>query len=262
MKIFIAPTSFCVNSEKPNDLLKNQQYQLSYNMLSRKINSHELEEYAKDVVGIIAGTEEYSSATLEKLPNLKVISRLGVGLDNLDLGYIKKKKIKLFKTKTTPALAVAELVLGLILILERKILSQHNSMKGKIWKKEMGSLLSGKTVGILGLGTIGKEFVRLSQGFNLKFLAYDIYTDIDFSKEYNITYTSLKNLLKSSDIITTHLNLDKSTKNIINKNNLSFMKSNSFLINASRGGNWTFNGMCTSTIINRKTRIFFPFIII
>ena len=120
---------------------------------------------------------------LEQLPKLKVISRLGVGMDNIDLDTAKQMGIKVYKTQTTPALAVAELVLGLMLDLARKISHQNKTLKSGTWKKEMGNLLHGKTLGIIGLGDIGKTLVKLVKGFDFTVLA--------------LIYTKMSNLQKN-----------------------------------------------------------------
>ena len=99
-----------------------------------KLTSNELIKYAHDATGIIAGTELYTKEVLDELPNLKVISRLGVGMDNIDQDAAKQKGIKIYKTQTTPALAVAELVLGFMLDLVRKISHQNNILKLKVSK--------------------------------------------------------------------------------------------------------------------------------
>ena len=115
--------------------------------------------------GVIAGTELYSEEILSQLPNLKVISRLGVGMDNIDLEFAKSMGLKVYKSTTTPALAVAELTLGLILNLLRKINVQNTQLKSGVWKKQMGELFTGKTLGIVGMGNIGKQLVKLLSSF-------------------------------------------------------------------------------------------------
>ena len=185
--------------------------------------------------GVIAGTELYSEEILNQLPNLKVISRLGVGVDNIDLSYAKSMDIKVYKSKTTPALPVAELTLGLILNLLRKINCQNNQLKTGIWNKQMGELLSGKTFGIVGMGNIGKQLVKLLRGFNLKIFAHDLYQDESFAKECNIQYTELDFLLQKSDIVSLHLNLNEETNKLFNYTTFKKMKKNAILINASRG---------------------------
>jgi len=234
-KIFIATSTFAVHSNKPIKKLGDGGEAIVLNPLFRKVTSEELIKYANDSTGIIAGTELYTKEVLEQLPNLRIISRLGVGMDNIDLEFAKEKGIKVFKTKTTPAPAVAELVLGLMLDLARKISHQNNILKSGTWKKEMGNLLNGKTLGIIGLGVIGKTLVKLVKGFDFNVLAFDLYKDELFAKKYGVNYCDFDTLLSESDIMSIHLNLTDETNQLMNAEQISKMKPGSILINASRG---------------------------
>ncbi len=233
--IFIATSTFAVHSNEPIKKLEDGGEAITLNPLFRKVTSKEIIKYAYDSKGIIAGTELYTKEVLEQLPNLKVISRLGVGMDNIDLEFAKEKGIKVFKTKTTPAPAVAELVLGLMLDLARKISHQNNILKSGTWKKEMGNLLNGKTLGIIGLGVIGKTLVKLVKGFNFNIMAFDLYQDEQFAKDHCVNYCDLDTLLSESDIISIHLNLTDETNQLMNASQINKMKPDSILINASRG---------------------------
>jgi len=234
-KIFISTTSFAQFSNKAIDLLESEDIYYRFNDKGRKLSDQEVPILLEDYGGVIAGTESYDESVLESLPNLKVLSRLGTGMDNIDLEAARERNIKVFKTATTPAPAVAELALGLMLDVARKVSYQCNKLSSGIWKKEMGTLLHGKTLGIIGLGTIGKTLVKLVDGFNFKIMAYDLYHDEVFQRENNITYCDLDTLLKESDIVSIHLNLSEQTKNIISRERLKLMKPDSIIINASRG---------------------------
>ena len=233
--VFIATSTFAKHSNKPLDMLKENNIKYEINKTGKKLTEEELAKYLLKYDAVIAGTENYSSSLLKKLSNLKIISRLGVGTDNINLMKTEELNINVYKTKTTPALAVTELVLGLIINICRKISISNNNMKSNIWKKSMGELLSGKKLGIIGLGVIGKTLVRLVKGFNFDILAYDINKDQDFVNKNNITMCTLDDLLKKSDIISIHLNLSEDTINIINRNKLKLLKKNAIIINTSRG---------------------------
>ena len=142
---------------------------------------------------------------------------------------------KWLNTKTSPALGVAELALGLILDLSRNISSHNAHLKNGNWEKRMGSLISGKTLGIVGLGSIGKELVNITKGFGLKYLAYDIKIDFEFSDLHQIEYCTLEEVFTKSDIVSIHTSLTKENRNLIDFNLLKMMKQNSILINTSRG---------------------------
>ena len=250
-KAFIATTTFGQLSSKPLELLKSLNVDYSVNNKGRRLTEEEICDALVNVDAVIAGTEPYTENVLSSLPKLKVISRLGVGFDNIDIVTSKKKDIKIFTTKTSPAQAVAELTLGLILNLLRKITYHNNQMEAGIWKKNMGFLLSGKTLGIIGLGTIGKELVRIASGFGFHILAFDEQEDKLFAKDNDVTYCELENLLKSSDIVTIHLNLSDQTKLLIDKEKVKLMKPEAILINTSRGEIIDENALYEALINNR-----------
>lgn len=233
-EIFLAPATFGHYSFRPKNILEEYNFTFRKNSLGRKLLPEEIVELAYNADGIIAGTESYSEDVINKLPNLKVISRLGVGLDNIDLKIADEKGIKVFITNS-PAPAVAELILGLMLDIKRRISNQNQNLKEGKWEKKMGSLLQGNTLGIIGLGTVGKALIRLVQGFDFIVLAYDQVKDEKFQREYNVQYTELNTLLKESDIVSLNINLTDQTKYLINKTRLKLMKSDSVLINTSRG---------------------------
>ena len=234
-KIYIASSSFATYSDKPLDLLRKNGISFKINDKGRKLTLEEISKLLKEYDGVIAGTEMYSKEVIRELPSLKVISRLGVGMDNIDLTFAKSRGVKIYKTNTTPALAVAELSLGLILSVLRKINVQNNQLKQGAWEKQMGELFSGKILGIVGLGTIGKQLVKLLRGFDLNIIAYDLHQNKIFAKENNIQYYEFETLLNKSDIVSIHLNLTVETKKLFDYNVFKNMKKNAILINTSRG---------------------------
>ena len=234
-KIFIATTSFGVLDKTPIKILEDNSFDIVFNNKGRKLSTSEMTDSLKDYDAVIAGTEEYGPDLLNNVNKLKVISRLGVGVDNIDLNVAKELKILVFKTKTTPAVSVSELSLGLMLNIIRKISLKNQEIKNGIWKKDMGFLLSGKTLGIIGMGVIGKSFVNIVKGFNLNILAYDVYEDAKFAEDNKVKYCTIDELLLNSDIVSIHLNLSNKTNKFIDKKKLNKMKPNSILINTSRG---------------------------
>ena len=234
-QIYISTTSFGENSSDPIKMLEDCKYEIKYNELSRKLSEIELIKFAGCATGIIAGTETYSKEVLNKLSSLKVISRLGVGMDNVNLKITGEKGIKVFKTNSNPAQAVAELTLGLIIDVSRGISLQNNNMKNGTWDKKTGNILEGKTLGIIGLGEIGKTLVNLVTGLNLKILAFDIKHDDKYVKGNRVIYCGINEILRKSDIVSLHLNLTNNTRHLMNEQRINFMKPGSILINTSRG---------------------------
>ena len=234
-KILLAPSSFGVVSEKPMEELSVKGFDIVRNPYGRTLDSSELQSLLSDCVGVIAGTEDYNLSILKNSKNLKIISRLGVGIDNINLDYARKANINVTWCSTSPASSVAELVLGLFINLSRNLIQMHNNLKSGVWKKEMGILLTGKTVGLIGLGNIGKRFVEITQGFNFKYLAYDLHEDRKFSERYGVQYVNLESLLNESNFISIHLNNSEENTNFINEEKFGLMKQSPILVNTSRG---------------------------
>jgi len=234
-KILITTSSFGKYDTSPIERLEHEGFDVKVNPYKRKLTHKEaLELYTPGVSGVIAGTEDLTEDIINQAKDLKVISRLGIGLDNVDLKTAKKNSIKVFNTPNPVIDAVAELTLALIMASLRNIATAHTNIKKDVWKKEMGFILSGKTIGIIGLGNIGKRLVELLKGFTLQILAYDKILDKSFAKKHGIKYTNLDSLLKESDIITVHLPLNSDTRRILNSEKLSLIKSTSIIVNTSR----------------------------
>ncbi len=225
-ELFIATSTFDTENQGFLKVLKKNKVKFNLNPLKRKLNSKELIRYSENATHIIAGTELYDKEILSKLKNLKMIFRLGSGIDNINLGIAKIKKIKVIKSKVTLEKAVGELTVGLIINLLRKISLHDQNLKKNIWKKQMGNLLFGKTVGIVGYGKIGRYVEKILKNFGVKILINDTKKVKD--------KISLKNLISNSDIITLHTNYNNENLNLLNKNNLKFLKKNSIIINTSR----------------------------
>ena len=225
-KVFIATSNFSELTKNFKSSAKKKNFLFKKNLLKKKLTSNELVKYAKDCKYIIAGTEIYNQKTIDKLKKLKYIFRLGSGIDNLDINYLNEKKIKFKKSKITPEIAVAELIVGYIFSIYRNIIEHNNNLKNKIWKKQMGSILNGKTVGIIGYGKVGKYLCKILKGFGVKLLVND-------KKKIDIKNTNLIKLVKNSDIISLNINLN-SKKKILDKKKLKLCKKNCMIINTSR----------------------------
>lgn len=233
-KITITTTSFAKFDNQPQQLLENSGFDVVLNPHGRRLTADEVVELAADVVGIIAGTETLDKSVLEKLPLLKVISRCGVGMDNVDLEAAEKLNIKVFNTPFGPTLAVAELTVGLILDLLRKTTLMDREMRAGIWKKCMGNLLCDKRVGIIGFGRIGQKTGELLRTFGCEIGYYDSVMIVGF-KDLRIKRIELDELLRESDIVTIHVS-GKYEKPLLGAKELEMMKKGTWLVNAARGG--------------------------
>lgn len=201
-----------------------------------KFTKHELIEYLKGCDGAIIGLEKMDKEVIDALPELKIISKYGVGIDNLDLDYIKQKKIHLGWTAGVNKNSVSELAIGNMISMSRNLFLCGTKLKNRIWEKDGGRELSELTIGILGVGHVGKEVIKKLQVFGPKILAHDILPMEDFYKQYGIRNVSFDELFSNSDLISIHLPLEESTKNLIGKKHFAMMLPQSMLLNTSRGG--------------------------
>ncbi len=236
MKLFVSTHPFSSTSEIPMQLIKENEIELSVNEHGRKITTQELAKDIKDAEVLVAGTEKITEEVLKNAPNLKLISRVGIGLDGIDFELCKKYGVRVAYTPDAPTMAVAELCVGMILDLARKITETNINIKNGIWHRYMGTLLYGKTVGIFGMGRIGKSLIHLLQPFNVKFFVHDKEPDLAFGRLYNVTFVDKETLLKSSEIVSINLPLKKDTKDYITSNELALMQKEAILINTARGG--------------------------
>jgi D-3-phosphoglycerate dehydrogenase len=234
-KILISTSSFGKYDKTPLKTLSRKKFRIALNPYGRELKESEIKELLTDVKGLIAGTEPLTRDVIHSAKKLKVISRCGIGIDNVDIEAIKERGIRLYRTPEGPALAVAELTIGLILDSLRYISYLSREIRSGGWEKKMGRLFTGKTVGIVGMGTIGKKLVTLIRPFNCKILASDHLPDKKFAKENNIDYVDLDELLRESDIVTLHLPLDNDTKGLFNTDLFLQMKEGAIFINTSRG---------------------------
>lgn len=236
MKIFVSTHPFSSTSDLPMKLIQENSFLLSVNEHGRKITSVELAHDIKDAEVLIAGTEKITEEVLQNAPNLKLISRVGIGLDGIDFDLCKRYGVRVAYTPDAPTMAVAELCVGLILDLARKISITDKAIKNGFWNRHMGMLLYGKTVGIFGLGRIGKSLVHLLSPFNVKFKVYDLIPDLAFGKLYNIEFLSKEEVLKYSDILSINVPLKNDTVDYITMKEFKQMQSHAILINTARGG--------------------------
>jgi D-3-phosphoglycerate dehydrogenase len=235
MKILISGDTFGKVSKTPIETLKKAGYTPVLNPYNRKLEFDEFAELVHDVVGLIAGTEKITEDLLQRAKYLKVISRYGIGLDNIDLEAAKKRGIIVCNTPDAPTQAVAELTLALILNLYRRIGEVDRNLRSGKWNSILGRLLFGKTLGIIGLGRIGKALVKLMQPFELKIIAHEPYPDNEFVSSYGVELASSEKVLSESDIISLHAPLTKETHHLIGKKELALMKADAIIVNTARG---------------------------
>lgn len=234
-KIAVCSRSFSKNIVLRNELLSRYCY-VTFNDSGQNLEGEELVKFLSGHDKAITALEKIDEYVLSQLPNLKVISKYGVGLDMIDMFAMKKFGKKIAWTGGVNRRSVSELVIALAISMLREIVIANNELISDIWRQHIGGLLSGRTVGIVGCGNIGKDLVKLLVPFGCSILVHDICNYEKFYKEYSIQPVTLDELLRRSDIITLHLPLDKTTANIIDQKEFLLMKSTAILINTARGG--------------------------
>jgi len=236
MKVLTSPSSFGQVSSEPFDILEENGFEVINNPYGRKLTEDEVIELAKDCIGIVAGVETLSAKVMDALPDLKCISRVGIGMDSVDLKYAGQKGIIVNNTPNGPTRAVAELTLGMTMSLLRKIPQAHSDLKNRVWKKQIGNLLYNKVVGVIGLGRIGKLVSQLFRGLENPVIGYDPFPDAGWAEKWDVKLVDFETLLKTADIITIHVPGNEDKSPVIGQKELDLLKQGAFLINISRGG--------------------------
>ena len=237
MKILVTPTS--LQPGKPSEaleVLRAYTDDLVFNPTGRPLTEEELIPLLKDCDGYLAGLDFITKKVLDECPHLKVISRYGAGYDRVDIAAAKENGIIVTNTPGVNAEAVAELAMALILATARKVPHLNATTRGGEWLRSTGVELKHKTIGIMGLGAIGKVVARCAKGFEMNVAAYDPFINEEYCKEHHIMVCTFDELLEKSDVISLHLPLMDSTKHLIGKEAFSKMKPNAILVNTSRGG--------------------------
>jgi len=235
MKIVVTSPSFSKNKTLQKEIYKYFP-NAKLNLDGSRFNQTELIKYIKDANAIIVGLESINVEVLNKCPNLKVISKYGVGLNNIDLEECKKRNIAIGWTGGVNKLSVAEMVLGMMLMFSRNLYITSNELKNGIWNKSGGFQLSGKTIGIIGVGYIGKEVIRLLKPFNCKILVNDIINQDEYYAKNNLEEVSKDKIYSETDILTIHTPHNKTTDNMIDLAVLKTMKDTAYILNTARGG--------------------------
>jgi D-3-phosphoglycerate dehydrogenase/(S)-sulfolactate dehydrogenase len=188
------------------------------------------------VEGVVAGVDPFTARVMESAPQLKVIARAGVGYDSIDLKAATSRGVVVTINPGVNRHAVAEYTFALMLTCSRRLAEALPSVKSGAWGRFEGFDLAGRTLGIVGLGTIGKEVAQRARAFEMRILAYDVYQDWQFAEEHGVVFAGLDELLMESDFVTLHAALDGNSRHMINAERLALMKPTAYLINTARGG--------------------------
>lgn len=233
INVLITTSSFCP-SNLPAEL-QNDTYHIVYNPYGRKLTEMELIDLIEQFqpVAIIAGTESYSETVLSKVKDLKIISRCGIGVDNINFSVVQKKNITVKVTPSAPIQAVKELTIGFMFNALRNISTNNMEIRNGIWNRKQGKLLCEQTIGIIGLGKIGTEISIFLKNIGCEVIGYDIrQSELSIP---GVKEVSFHELLVHSDIISLHVPSTPATFNFISSKEFKLMKKDVVFINTSRG---------------------------
>lgn len=233
--VVVTSRSFSRHPVLRKELLEHYR-EVTFNDEGRRLAGSELIEFLRGHQKAITGLERLDDELFRQLPELRVIGKFGVGVDMIDLDAMQRHGVRLGWASGVNRRSVAELALGLMIALLRQIPTAHSEVRSGVWRQLTGRELSGRTVGIVGCGQVGKDLIKLLAPFHCRVLAYDLHSFPEFYRRHNVTPADLDTLLRDSDIVTLHLDLNEGTRNIISSERLLLMKPDTLLINTARGG--------------------------
>ena len=235
-KVLITARVFCKLPELIKEVKERGAEMVPNPYQGNTLREENLLEIIEDVDAVICGDDYFTARVVKKANRLKVISKFGVGVDRIDIQAASDKGIIVTNCPGSNKHAVADMTIGLMLSVMRHIPKTHNQVihEGK-WRVVTGTEAYGKTLGILGLGAIGREVARRATGFDMKILAHDPYPDMKFAEKFNVELVSMEEIFRRSDIVSVHLPSIPGTKEIINRDLFNIVKEGIFFINTARG---------------------------
>jgi len=232
LQVLISTSSFNLANFAQLSDLKKAGVEVKLNPFAARLTEEQvIDLLGTDTIGLIAGLEPLTQNVLKSAKSLKVIARVGTGLDSVDLVAAKELEIIVLNTPDAPTKAVAELTIAHILGLLRHVSQADRQIRSGVWKGLMGSLLETKTVGIVGFGRIGKRVATLLSAFGASVIISDAQV-----KSGDFENVGLDELCTRSDIVSLHLPYSEATHHIIDEKRMNLMKKGSFIVNISRGG--------------------------
>lgn len=234
MKLLVTSKSFGKLSDEPLRRLREAGFEVTLNDKGRLLSEEEMCEAIQGKDAVILGTEVFNRHVIDQADQLKVVSRYGVGLDKIDVDYLKEKGIELRIAKYANTNSVADHTVGLMLSLCHNITVSDANIRRHEWRKPVAKDLYHSTVGILGLGAIGKAVARRLRGFDCTILAYDAFYDEEIMEELNIQKASIEEILKQADFITLHLPALPEFTPLLDKEAFAMMKQGAVIVNTAR----------------------------
>lgn len=236
MKVLITPRSFGKSNPDLFKRLQRAGLEIVRNETGSILSEEDICHLIEDCAGVILGVDPLNARVLAHAPKLRAVSRYGVGLDNIDLQECARRNIKVSRTLGAIENAVADYAFAFMLAVARRLALADRQCRHNDWSKITGLDVYGKTIGIIGLGAVGKCVARRARGFDMRILASDPRWDESFAADFGIARANVDEICREADFISLHCILDESTRNIIDAARLEMMKPKAVLVNTARGG--------------------------
>jgi len=234
-KILITSTSFGKKVPEPLEILKEKGYEIRLNELGHPLSPEELIERLEGCDGVIAGLDHFTAEVFEAVPELRVVARYGAGVDRVDLEAAKRAGVVVTNTPDANSDSVADLAVGLMLAVSRRIPFADRTVRAGQWQRVFGQSLSEKVVGLVGCGRIGSRVARRVRGFGCRVLVHDPYVDAKTAELLHVDLVDLDELFVTSDFISLHLPVTEATTGLVNADRFTQMKETAVLVNTARG---------------------------
>lgn len=234
-KVLIALSTFAENGSAPLDLLLASGRQYVLNPYGRRLVREEVANLGADCAGVVAGVEPYDAPVLDGMPHLRCISRVGVGVDNIDLALAAERRIEVRNTPDVVVAPVAELTLAMALDLLKRLTAHTCLLKAGRWEKLTGNMLEGRVVGLVGLGRIGRRVAEVLRALGAEVIGCDPGCDPAWASSAGVALVPLEGLLSAADVVSLHLAVPKDVAFRLGEAELGLMKPGALLVNVARG---------------------------
>lgn len=234
-KILVTATNYSQLCSAAKSLLEKSDCEIIESPFGRPMTFEEIKDHIDDVEGVVAGVDDWNEEVFKIAPKLKVISRFGVGVDNIDIEAARKHGIQVTNAAGGNSNAVAELTIGLIISAMRNVPQLHATTREGQWDRFSGYEVINRTVGLLGFGNIARSIAKKLQGFDVNIVAYDKYPNMDAAKELNVSMMESDEVIAAADVLCMMLPSLPETQHFMNAETFAKMKDGSYFINTARG---------------------------
>lgn len=235
MKVLVTATNYSALCAAGKQLLESHGCDVIENPFGRPMTFDELKEYVPQADAVVVGVDTWNEAVFKIAPNLKVLARFGVGVDNIDIEKAREFGIKVCNAAGKNANAVAELTVGLIISAMRNVHTLHQTTRQGRWDRFVGDELVGRKVGLLGFGNIAQKVAKKLSGFDVELIAYDKYPNLEAAKKLNVTMAGWEDVLGQADVVCMLLPNLPETRQFMNDKTFAMMKDKAYFINTARG---------------------------